>query len=169
MASRSFLNGVLRHWYFWIAMPLVVAIEAAFVFTLPWNEYPRAEWAVLFDLCVFLPALHLIVYRKALSRRALLIRTVAIAGLGLWLSRYLVPAESQQALLHLAKLHGGLVGVVIVFELGVMMLVIRAAFARDADPQRLERDFAVPPLIARLMVWEARFWRALAGWFSGRK
>jgi hypothetical protein len=123
---------------------------------------------VLFDLCVFLPALHAIVYRNALSRRALVIRTLAIAGLGLWLSRYLVPAESQHALLHLVRLHGAFIGVAIVFELGVMVLVIRAAFASDADPKRLERDFAVPPLVARLMVWEARFWKTVLRLFRRR-
>lgn len=169
MTSRDLLKGILTHWYFWIALPLAVAVEAAFAFSLPWSEYPRAEWVVLFDLCLFLPALHAIVYRNALSRRALVIRTLAIAGLGLWLSRYLVPAESQYVLLHLVKLHGAFIGVAIVFEFGVMALVIRAAFARDADPKRLERDFAVPPLLVRLMVWEARFWKAVAGWFRRRK
>lgn len=169
MTARSLANSILTHWYFWIALPLAVAVEAAFALTLPWSEYPRAEWVVLFDLCVFLPALHAIVYRNALPRRALVIRTLAIAGLGLWLSRYLVPPESQYVLLHLGRLRDVLIGVTIVFELGVMVLVTRAAFARDADPKRLERDFALPPLLARLMVWEARFWKAVAGWFRRRK
>ena len=169
MTSRRLTDSIFTHWYFWIALPLLVAIEAAFAFTLPWSEYPRAEWVVLFDMCVFLPALHAIAYRNAVPRRTLVIRTLAIAGLGLWLSRYLVPVESQQALLHLGYLRNLFIGVTIIFELGAMVLVIRAAFARDADPKRLERDFALPPLLARLMVWEARFWKSVAGWFRRRK
>lgn len=169
MTSRRLTDSIFTHWYFWIVLPLLVAIEAAFAFTLPWSEYPRAEWVVLFDMCVFLPALHAIAYRNALSRRALVIRTLAIAGLGLWLSRYLVPVESQQALLHLGRLHEALIGVAIVFELGFAVLLTRAMFSRDADAAQLERDFALPPFVARLIMWEARFWKGVAGWFRRRK
>lgn len=143
-----------------------MAIEAAFALSWKWDGSSRAEWVVLFDLCVFLPVLHLFAYRATLPRRVLMIRTVAIAGAGLWLARLLVPTDSRHILDWLAGAHGVFLAVAVLFELAVLALVLRALYGAGAE--RLTEDFGIPPWVARLMVLEARFWKTVLRLFRRR-
>lgn len=148
-------------WFFLIALPLAIAIEWAFARTLDWSAYPRSEWVALFDLCVFMPMLYLTAFTSELTRKARLLRCLGVAGAGLFASGLIVPEPNQFIIGELSAVRKiAMVGIV-AFEGWVLWKVIGAVYRHDADAKTLEREFAMPEWIAKLMVLEARFWKAV--------
>lgn len=148
-------------WFFLIAMPLAVAIEWAFARSLDWTSYPRSEWVALFDLCVFMPLLYFSAFSSELTRKARLLRCLGIAGIGLFAASFIVPAPNQFIISELSHLRNAAMVGVLAFEGWVFLKVIGAVYRRNADAKTLEREFAMPEWIARLMVLEAKFWKAV--------
>jgi hypothetical protein len=148
-------------WFFLIALPLAIAIEWGFARTLDWSAYPRSEWVALFDLCVFMPLLYLVGFTSELTRKARLLRCLGIAGIGLFASSFIVPAPNQFIISELSALRNAAMIGILAFEGWILWKVIGAVYRRNADAKTLEREFAMPEWIAKLMVLEARFWKAV--------
>lgn len=155
------LSKPREKWFFLIALPVVVAIEWAFARSLDWGAYPRSEWVALFDLCVFMPLLYLLVFSSDLNRKARLLRCLGIAGLGLFASGWIVPEPNQFIIGELSTLRKAAIVVILLFEGWIMWKVIGAVYRQNADAKALEREFAMPEWIAKLMVLEAKFWKAV--------
>lgn len=148
--------------YFFLAvLPLAIAIEWAFARSHDWTAYPRSEWVALVDLCLVLPVLYLAGFASDLTGKARLLRALGIAGIGLFAAGFIVPEANQFLIAELAGLRSAALGGVLVFEAWVFWKVIGAVYRRGADAKALEREFGVPDWIARLMVIEARFWKAV--------
>ena len=148
-------------WFFLIALPLAIAIEWAFARTLDWTAYPRSEWVALFDLCVFMPLLYLAAFSSQLTRKARVLRCLGIAGIGLFASSFIVPEANQFIIGELSTLRATAMVGIVAFEGWIMWKVIGAVYRHNADAKTLEREFAMPEWIAKLMVLEARFWKAV--------
>ncbi|MEO0417935.1 MAG: hypothetical protein AAF249_03670 [Pseudomonadota bacterium] len=152
-------------WFFLIVLPIAVAIEWAFAATLDWSAYPRAEWVALVDLCVFMPLVYLGLFSSELSAKARALRALGIAGIGLFAASWIVPSANQFLISELASLRAVSLVFVLAFEGFVFFRVMQALYAMNADAKAIERDFAVPPFIAKLLVMEAKFWKAVWGFF----
>jgi len=152
-------------WFFLIVLPIAVAIEWAFAATLDWSAYPRAEWVALVDLCVFMPLVYLGLFSSELSAKARALRALGIAGIGLFAASWIVPSANQFLISELASLRAASLVFVLAFEGFVFFKVMQALYAKNADAKAIERDFAVPPFIAKLLVMEAKFWKAVWGFF----
>lgn len=148
-------------WFFLIALPLAIAIEWAFARSLDWTAYPRSEWVALFDLCVFMPVIYLAAFRSELTPKARVLRTLGVAGIGLFAASWIVPEANQFFVAELCNLRNAALVFVLAFEAWVFWKVIGAVYRRNVDAKTLEREFAMPEWIARLMVLEARFWKAV--------
>lgn len=148
-------------WFFLIALPLAVSIEWGFARTLDWSAYPRSEWVALFDLCIFMPLLYLFAFSSALSRKARLLRCLGIAGIGLFAASYIVPPPNQFMIGELSAVRKVAMVGIVAFEGWVLWKIIGAVYRRNADAKTLEREFAMPEWIAKLMVLEAKFWKAV--------
>lgn len=148
-------------WFFLIALPLAVAIEWAFARSLDWTTYPRSEWVALFDLCVFMPLLYVSAFSSELTRKARLLRCLGVAGIGLFAASFIVPAPNQFIIGELSHLRNAAMVGIVAFEGWVLWKVIGAVYRRNVDAQTLEREFAMPEWIAKLMVLEAKFWKAV--------
>lgn len=148
-------------WFFLFALPLAVATEWWFARTLDWTAYPRSEWVALFDLCVFMPLLYLAAFASELTAKARALRCLGIAGTGLFAASFIVPEPNQFIIGELAALRNAAMIGIIAFEGWVFWKLLGAVFRRNADAGTLEREFAVPAWIARLMVLEAKFWKAV--------
>lgn len=148
-------------WFFIIALPLAIATEWAFARTLDWTAYPRSEWVALFDLCIFMPALYWAAFSSDLSRKARLLRSLGIAGIGLFTASFIVPEPNQFIIGELSAARKFAMVVIVAFEGWVLWKVIGAVYRQNADAKTLERDFAMPEWVARLMVLEAKFWKAV--------
>lgn len=148
-------------WFFLIALPLAIAIEWAFARSLDWSAYPRSEWVALIDLCVFMPVLYLAAFASELTRKARLLRCIGIAGIGLFAASLIVPEPNQFIIGELSTLRKAAMVGILAVEGWILWKVIGAVYRRNADAKALERDFAMPEWIAKLMVLEAKFWKAV--------
>ncbi len=152
-------------WFFLIVLPIAIAIEFAFARWLDWSAYPRAEWVALVDLCVFMPLVYLGLFSSEFSAKARGLRALGIAGIGLFAASWIVPSANQFLISELASLRAAPLVFVLAFEGFVFFKVMQALYAKNADAKEIERDFAVPPLIPKLLVLEAKFWKAVWGLF----
>ena len=148
-------------YFFLIVLPIALAIEWAFAGWHDWVTYPRSEWVALVDLCVFMPLVYLALFASELPLKARLIRATGIAGVGLLASSFIVPESNQFFIAKLSNARNVLLIFVIAFEGWVFWKVINALYRTGADARSLERDFAMPAWVAKLMVLEAKFWKAV--------
>lgn len=153
-------NWTRRNWFLPVLV-LLLAIEWAFARAAPWGRDGLAEAAILFDLCLFVPALHYLCYRRSLKRKPLLLRTAALAFLGIYIASHLIPPEAQRlvAALGWARLVG--LAVMVAFELWLVVTAVKLAYGGGATAAEVSAKSGAPPWIARIMVAEARFWKWL--------
>lgn len=168
MARTDFLAETLRrHWFVPLAL-LLLAVEAMFVRSVDWSRGGVAEGVVLFDMAVTIPVLYVLCYRHQLPWRALVLRAAALACLGICLASWLVPAPARQLVDELAWLRtAGLVTLALI-ELRLVVAAIRLVFGGRADVAAMAAKTGAPEWIARLMLLEARLWKALWRWLRGR-
>lgn len=151
----------LRSNWFVAAVPPLLLIEWLVVRDIGGEMGAYLETVVLFDLCLFMPALYVACYRRSVALKPLILRTVALVCVGIYLSTYLVPTAAQQVLPHLSWARiAGLV-VLALIELRLLVTAIRMIYGRNASAEQVSAASGAPPWIARLMVMEARFWRAV--------
>jgi hypothetical protein len=169
MAKAQILAGWARRNWFVPLLALLVAILWAFARATDWPRDGVAEAAILFDLCLFVPFLHVLCYRRTLALKPLLIRTAALAFLGLYIASHLIPAEAQHLLAGLgwARLAG--LAVLAALELWVLVKVVKLVFGSAATTDQVVATSGAPRWIARLMLIEARFWKWLWRLFRRRR
>lgn len=148
-------------YFFLIILPIAIGIEWAFAATHDWAAYPRSEWVALVDLCVFMPVVYLAFFASELGLKARLLRGAAIAGIGLFAASYIVPAPNQIIIGELSNIRNAMLAFILVFEGFVLWKVISALYRKGADAQTLQQDYAMPEWVAKLMVMEAKFWKAV--------
>ena len=154
--------------WFYVALPFLLSASFSFRETVDWRVEPRmAEAATVFDWCVFVPLLYVLCYRGTMTTRAIGLRVLALACSGFWLAGVIVPDPAEGLLREWSWLRSvGLVALVAV-EGVALLAVVRIALAPKPDVAELERQ-GVPPIIAKAMVLEARFWRWLWARLRGR-
>ena len=155
-------------YFFLVVLPLVIAIEWAFARSLDWGAYPRSEWVAFIDLCVFMPIVYWAFFTSDLSTKARLLRCAAISGIGLFAASFIVPAPNQFLIGELSNIRNAMLLFVLLFEGFVFWKVINALYRKGSDARALQQDFAMPEWVAKLMVMEAKFWKAVWG-FIRRK
>ncbi|MDJ0977971.1 MAG: hypothetical protein QNI87_05490 [Erythrobacter sp.] len=148
-------------WFFILVLPIAIAIEWAFAQWLDWTAYPRAEWVALVDLCLFMPVLYLVLFSSELGLKARALRCVAIAGIGLFAASLIVPEANQFLIEELSSIRNALFIFVLAFESWVLWKVLAAIYRRGVSAKELQQDFAMPEWVAKLMLLEARFWKAI--------
>ena len=91
----------------------------------------------------------------------------ALVCLGVWIAGRMVPADFQVVLPELGWARAAGLAVLVLIELRLLVAVLKLAFSGSAKAEDLEKQGA-PPLIAKLMLIEARFWRAVWRLIRGR-
>ncbi|MCD2322624.1 hypothetical protein LQ953_01180 [Sphingomonas sp. IC-56] len=156
----------LRQHWFYALIPLWLAASLNFQSAHDWQARPQLGEAVaLFDWCLFVPALYVLCYRKSRPAKAVAIRVLALTCAGIWVAGHMVPDPAQILLRDWAWLRGVGIAGLLLLETGAIIAMLRVAFSKDPTPQALT-DRGVPPILARMMLAEARFWRWL---FSRRR
>lgn len=151
------LSPLRRHW-FYFTIPFFLAIDLYSRLKFSWGENPRlGEIIVLCDWCILVPILYVICYR-ALTNRALVIRTIAISCGGLWIAHKIIPITNGTIIARLYWIR--IVGTVAVAiaEGVALVAALRVMFGREPDQDKLALS-GVPPFMVKLMLAEARFWR----------
>jgi hypothetical protein len=157
--TEKLRDGLARHWF--VAMLPVLAFAGwMLVRAAPAADATMVGRVLLVDVCVSVPLLYALCYGRRQPLRKTLIRCLALAAIGVSLLGWTLPVEyravsARYSWLFLAAEFG-----VALVEIGVVIAVVRLAFSAAPKPEALT-DKGVPPLIARLMLIEARFWKAV--------
>ena len=159
------MTGTLRRWlsvnWFAVAVPVLLLVEWLVVRDVGGEMGHFLEAMVLFDLCVFMPLLYVLCYRFTVPRGQLVLRAVALACLGIYVSTYLVPEPMQAILPELGVLRIAGLAVLMLIELRLLIAAIRIVWGRDGSVEQVQAASGAPAWMARLMVMEARFWKRL--------
>jgi hypothetical protein len=148
------------HWFV-VLLPALLLIEYGFARSTDWTSDRVAEAAILFDLCLFVPLLYLLCYRQSLSVRALLVRSAALCLAGIYIASLLVPPEGQVLLDDLSLLRPAGLVVLALIELKLLIELVKLVFSGRTTAEEIAARSGAPEWVARLMMLEARFWKAL--------
>lgn len=119
------------------------------------------EAAIIADLCLTVPILYVLCYRRRHSAIQLGLRALALACLGIWLGSWIIPESDQSVLTRLGPLRVAGLIVLALVELRLLVAMIRLVFGRETSAAEVSRATGAPPFLARLMLLEARFWKAV--------
>ena len=159
--TASKIKSAFQTYWFFLVAAVVVAADVAVASLDSWSSPRLLEAGILFDLSIVIPALYLWCYRS--RGKAAVVRALALSCLGIWVTGHVVPSEHHQILSTVGFVRYIGLAVLIVIELKLMAIIIRAAFRRDDDavPALLAaaKDAGIPEWAARLMAWEASLWR----------
>lgn len=155
----------LKNNWFWPLAIILVAFATLLSRTVPAQALEGWEIAVLFDVLVTLPVLFALCYRTKLTRGNLVVRILALQCLGIWLATKIVPLDTQVLLPQLSWLRYIGLGVLVLIELRVMAAMFSVIFKSDTQGSDLEK-LGMPPLLAKLALLEARFWRRVFSIFK---
>ena len=165
--------GRAKEWasgnWFLLLLPALFATSFFLLQSAEWRQSPRMVEAVtLFDWTVSVPLLFFLCYRSKLNAKQMVWRLLGLACLGVWLATWLVPAPDQTILPHLSWARTAGMAVLVLVELRLLVLALKFAFSGEATADELARKAGVPPLLAKLMLIEANFWRAVWRFISRR-
>lgn len=152
-----------KHW-FW---PAALAVAATNAFTIAidgWQAPQLKEMGILFDFAVLIPLLYLFCYRA--SGKKALVRTVAFACLGVWLTGHIVPDAHHSLINQIGWVRYLGLAVLVLIEIRLGIEIWRLAFRSQTEdashPIKLKAEKEGMPLwVAKLMAAEAKFWKKL--------
>lgn len=144
----------------WFWPSAIVLWAAAFLVSrsVPTPRLAAWEIAVIVDVMVTMPVLFALCYRAKFNWQKLAIRILALQCFGIWLATKIVPVEIQTILPQLSWLRYLGLAVLVVIELRIMVALFNIVFKADTSSKQLEQ-IGMPPLLAKIMLLEARFWR----------
>lgn len=151
------LTMLRQNWFWPLAVGLFACVWA--IATIPAVRLtPDFEWALLLDVFITLPVLFAICYRGTMTKLALGVRIIALQCAGIWLATKLIRVDSQSILPNLEWLHWAGLAIVFLFEIRLMVAVVKLVWKPTAKQADLEAT-GMPPFVAKLAMIEARFWR----------
>ena len=160
--------GVVRQHWFYLLLPLwLMAAWLVSRDSVTTSDPLVLEKVYLFDFGLFLPLLYFLFLRSRVTLRAALLRTMALAGAGLWLAATLMPSGEGEVLPWVSWLRYVALPLLIGIELVATVAIMRQVWSKEPDEQALIAQ-GVPPLVVKLLVLEARFWKGVWRWVTGR-
>lgn len=153
-----------REWaaanWFLLALPILGAVSFAVARSVPPAD-PMIEAVTLFDWVVTIPLLYFLCYRRSLAPRQMALRLLALACLGVWAAGQVLPLSAQAMLPHLGWPRMAGLAVLALIELRLLVLAVKFAFSARGSAEELAEKSGAPVFLAKLMLLEARFWRAV--------
>jgi dolichol kinase len=148
------------NWFFPVALILFLAVWGVVksASALSQADLFNLESALVADAFLTLPVLYWLCFRGRQSKGKLLLGVIAVICSGLWLAGLIVPPSGQALLPQVAWLRYLGLAVIVMVEVRIAVLAVRLVWQPNAKAADLE-SHGVPPVIAKLMLLEARFWR----------
>lgn len=146
--------------WFLLALPLLAAISWSVASSVPPAD-PAIEAVTLLDWTVTIPLLYFLCYRRTHKPRTMALRLLALVCLGIWAASRLVPLPAQEILPHLGWPRMAGYALLLLIEIRLVFLAVKFAFTARGSAEELAEKSGAPVFLARLMLLEARFWRAV--------
>ncbi len=154
--------GILRrNWFYPLSLGLlglVWVISRTATGQMSASDQRGFETALLIDVFVTLPTLFWVCFRRQLATKQLALGIIATMCAGLWATTWIVPAEGQFLLRQIGWARYVGLAILLMFEISIVVAAVRLIWKPKSDVRDFEA-LGVPPLVAKLMYAEARFWR----------
>ena len=154
-------ESFVSNWFYPVALVLFVLVWALVTTS---GAIPQAghgfslEVALLADVFLTLPALYWLCFRNRHGKARLFLGLIAVVCSGMWLAGQIVPVAEQRILPQFSWLRYTGLAIIVAFEVRLAALALRVMWKPQASLADLEGQ-GVPPIVAKLMIAEARFWR----------
>ena len=162
------MKAVRGYWFCWL-LPFCLAGAWQLSLTPESLADPiTTERVFLFDFALFLPLLYFFYLRSRVTLKAALLRAVALGAAGISYAAWLMPEGTGDVLPFLSWLRWTVLPLVIVIELAAFLAVMRYVYGSDPHEDTLIQQ-GMPPLIVKLLLIEARFWKRVFAFVTGRR
>ncbi len=161
------MQAVRGYWFYAV---LALALFAAWQVSLTPESLAdpiTTERVFLFDFALFLPALYFVYLRSRVSLKAAILRALGLGAAGIAFAAWLMPEGTGEILPFLSWLRWTALPLIIVLELAAFVALMRYAYGSNPQEEELVRH-GMPPLIAKLLLMETRFWKRVFRFLGGR-
>lgn len=161
-------KAVRGYWFYWLLLPCLFAA---------WHlsRTPAAiaapltlERVYLIDFALLLPVLYFVYLRPRVALCAALLRSAAIGAAGISFAAWLMPEGTGQVLPFLSWLRWTALPLVIAIELAAFVALMRYLYGSEPKEVELVAQ-GIPPLIVKLLLMEARFWKRVFRFLGGKR
>ena len=157
----DFRGSFVSNWFYPVTLVLFVMVWALITMAGDMAQPTLGfhfETALLADVFLTLPALYWLCFRNRSGKAKMLLGLIAVVCSGLWLAGKLVPLSEQSILPQLTWLRYVGFAIIVGFEIRLAAIALKLLFESQTKVADLEAE-GVPPIVAKLMLMEARFWR----------
>lgn len=159
MARVAAKDWAAANWFL-LLLPFLALISFSVARSAPPAD-PAIEAVTLFDWLVAIPLLYFLCYRRILAPRQMVLRLLALACLGVWAASQVLPTAAQEILPHLGWPRMAGLAVLALIEIRLLVFALRFAFSAAGNADELAEKSGAPVFVAKLMLLEVRFWRAV--------
>lgn len=158
---------ILReHWRYLYGLLSYAFLFLWFSEIIPTSSPPMARfWLVCLWIGTLLTSFNCC-YRLRSLRQGLM-RGVSLGGSTLWLAQTTLPGMSSEFPGRAGWLRASGISLLLFCEGAALIALLRVIFDRGCDPRFLEAR-GIPPVVTRLMLDEAHFWRRVLDFLTGR-
>jgi hypothetical protein len=160
-------RAMTGYWFYWL---LPLGLVAAWKLALTPDSLANpimTERVFLFDFAVFLPLVYFLYLRSRVTRRAALVRAFALGGAGISYAAWLMPDGTGEVLPFLAWLRWTALPLLIAIEFAAFVALMRHIYGSEPEEAKLVEQ-GIPRLVVRLLMIEARFWKRVFRFLTGR-
>ena len=155
------------HWFYAL---LAVCVCAAWRVSLTPEAIAdpiMTERVFLLDTAIILPVLYFVYLRTRVPLKAAILRSLALGAAGISYAAWLMPEGTGEVLPFLAWLRWVAMPLVIAIELAAFVALMRYLYGSEPREEELIAQ-GIPPLVVRLLLAEARFWKRVFRFLAGR-
>ena len=157
----TFPFSLRAHWFLFVA-PILIGVDTFFALYNRETINTLIEGGLLFDLVVLVPFLYWLCYRQKCKKAIL--KSIALACLGVWIAAKLVPEANQVLLNYIWPIRYVGLAVLTCIEVTVIVQLYKVVFKGGTETDvttQIQNSLDIPPWAARLAAMEVMFWRKI--------
>lgn len=162
------MRAITGYWFYWLLPFCVIGAWQLSLTPQSLADPVMTERVFLIDTVLLLPLLYFLYLRSRVTLKAALVRAFALGAAGVSYSAWLMPDGAGQVLPFLAWLRWIALPLIIALELAAFVALMRYIYGSDPCEEKLIAQ-GMPPLLVRLLLIEARFWKRVFAALTGRR
>lgn len=126
------------------------------------------ERVFLIDFALLLPLLYFLYLRSRVALKAAILRSLALGAAGISYAAWLMPEGTGQVLPLLSWLRWTALPLIIAIELAAFVALMRYLYGSEPQEEELVKQ-GIPPVVVKLLLMEARFWKSVFRFLTGKR